>query len=737
MAAALDPLHIEESSETENSPVKQVENSPVKQVALTVPPTDDASLPALTFRMWVLGVVSCVLLSVLNQFFWFRNNPLSISSISAQIAVVPLGHFMARVITKRKFLKGTRFEFSLNPGPFNVKEHVLITIFANAGAGSVYAMHILSAVKLFYKRKMDFFVSFIIMLTTQMIGFGYAGLFRRYLVEPAEMWWPNILVQVSLFMALHDKDKRRKGQLTRTQFFLIVFICSFAYYLLPGYLFVTLTSISFVCWIFPKSVLGQQIGSGSTGIGLGSFGLDWSTAASYLGSPLASPWFATVNVACGFFIFMYIITPIAYWINLYRAKNFPFYSNHLYTANGERYDVASITDSKFNLDLKAYLQTGPIYISTMFAMSYGIGFGSLPATLVHTFLFYGKEIWQLSTSAVTGKKKDIHTRLMEKYSKVPQWWFLVILAVNATLALLAVFAYKEQVQLPWWGLLLALAIGIIYILPIGILTATTAQAPGLNVITEYIIGYIIPGLPVANMCFKVYGYISMVQGLSFLSDFKLGHYMKIPPKSMFMAQVLGTLIATIVYLATAWWLMESIPHLCDPANLPEGSPWTCPMDTVFYDASVLWGLIGPRRIFGPLGTYGAMNWGFLVGAIAPIIVWLLHKAYPEKKWIPLINMPVVFSATGMIPPASAVNYTTWIILAFISGFLLFRYQQDWWRRHNYVLSGGLDAGLAFMGVVQFVSLGSISIDWWGNGRSCPLAACPTAKGVVTKGCPTY
>lgn len=63
------------------------------------------------------------------------------------------------------------------------------------------------------------------------------------------------------------------------------------------------------------------------------------------------------------------------------------------------------------------------------------------------------------------------------------------------------------------------------------------QTPGLNVITEYIIGYLYPGYPVANMCFKVYGYISMKQGILFLQDFKLGHYMKIPPRSMFMAQV--------------------------------------------------------------------------------------------------------------------------------------------------------------------------------------------------------
>lgn len=63
------------------------------------------------------------------------------------------------------------------------------------------------------------------------------------------------------------------------------------------------------------------------------------------------------------------------------------------------------------------------------------------------------------------------------------------------------------------------------------------QAPGLNIITEYIIGYAYAGYPVANMCFKVYGYISMTQALSFVSDFKLGHYMKIPPRAMFNVQV--------------------------------------------------------------------------------------------------------------------------------------------------------------------------------------------------------
>lgn len=50
-------------------------------------------------------------------------------------------------------------------------------------------------------------------------------------------------------------------------------------------------------------------------------------------------------------------------------------------------------------------------------------------------------------------------------------------------------------------------------------------------------GIILPGRPIANVCFKTYGYMSMAQAVSFLSDFKLGHYMKIPPRSMFLVQV--------------------------------------------------------------------------------------------------------------------------------------------------------------------------------------------------------
>lgn len=190
--------------------------------------------------------------------------------------------------------------------------------------------------------------------------------------------------------ALHEKEKRPKGGLTRNQFFLIAFTCSFAYYVLPGYLFPMLTSLSWICWIFPTSILAHQLGSGLHGLGIGAIGLDWSSISSYLGSPLASPWFATANITAGFFLVLYVITPVAYWLNLYNAKTFPIVSDGLFTSTGQSYNISAIIDPNFRLDIDAYGREGALHISTFFAMYYGVNFACLTATIVHVLLFNGR-----------------------------------------------------------------------------------------------------------------------------------------------------------------------------------------------------------------------------------------------------------------------------------------------------------------------------------------------------------
>ncbi|PSR99972.1 Oligopeptide transporter like [Actinidia chinensis var. chinensis] len=723
--------------------------SPVEQVRLTVPTTDDTTVPVWTFRMWVLGLLSCVLLSFLNQFFSYRREPLIITQITVQVATLPIGRFMASVLPTTKFTIpgfGPR-EFSLNSGPFNMKEHVLISIFANAGSafgnGSAYAVGIVNIIKAFYGRNISFFASWLLIITTQVMGYGWAGLLRKYVVEPAHMWWPSTLVQISLFRALHEKedeDDNEKKRMSRAKFFVIALTCSFLWYLFPGYLFQTLQSISWVCWAFPHSVTAHQLGSGLNGLGIGAFALDWSVVASFLFSPLICPFFAIVNVFIGYSLIVYVITPISYWgLNVYNAKNFPIFSADLFTAQGQPYNITAIVNNKFEIDMGQYKKLGQIHLSTFFAVTYGIGFATIASTLTHVALFYGREIYDRYRASSEGKE-DVHTRLMRKYKDIPSWWFYVLLAATIVVSLALCIFLKKDVQMPYWGLLLAAAIAFIFTLPISIITATTNQTPGLNIITEYIMGVMLPGEPIANVCFKTYGYMSMTQAISFLSDFKLGHYMKIPPRSMFLVQFLGTMIAGTVNLGVAWWLLDSIANIChqDPHS---NSPWTCPNDRVFFDASVIWGLVGPRRIFGPLGNYQALNWFFLGGVLGPVVVWLFHRAFPEQSWIPLINLPVLLGATGYMPPATALNYNSWILVGTIFNFFVFRYRKGWWQRYNYILSAALDAGVAFMAVLLYFTVGieDKSISWWGttDPEHCDLAICPAARGISVDGCPTF
>ncbi|XP_057990340.1 oligopeptide transporter 4-like [Hevea brasiliensis] len=685
------------------------EVSPIEEVRLTVTNTDDPTLPLWTFRMWFLGLLSCGLLSFLNQFFSYRTEPLVITQITVQVATLPVGHFLAAVLPKSKFrIPGFGSKtFSLNPGPFNMKEHVLISIFANAG--SAFGAGSASAV----------------------LGYGWAGLLRKYVVEPAQMWWPN-----TLFRALHEKDENDRC-MTRAKFFLIAVICSFSWHVVPGYLFTTVTSISWVCWVFSKSVTAQQLGSGMKGLGLGAITLDWSAVASFLFSPLISPFFAIANVFVGYVLMLYIVIPIAYWgLDLYNAHRFPIFSIHLFTAQGNKYDISAIVNDKFELDLQKYEEQGRIHLSLFFVFTYGLGFATIASTLTHVAFFYGREIYERYHASYKGKE-DIHTRLMRRYKDIPSWWFHLLLAVTLAVSLVLCIVLNDQVQMPWWGLLFTSAVAFFFTLPISVITATTNQTPGINIITEYVMGIIYPGRPIANVCFKIYGCISMAQAVSFLNDFKLGHYMKIPPRSMFLVQFIGTMLAGTINLAVAWWQLNSINNICQDDLLPPNSPWTCPGDTVFFDASVIWGLVGPRRIFGSLGNYQAMNWFFLGGAAGPVIVWLLHKIFPKQSWIPMINLPVLL-ASGMIPPATTVNYNSWIIVGTIFNFFIFRYRKQWWQRYNYILSAALDAGVAFMAVLLYFSVGmeNRTLTWWGtDGEHCDLASCPIAKGIKVDGCP--
>lgn len=64
------------------------------------------------------------------------------------------------------------------------------------------------------------------------------------------------------------------------------------------------------------------------------------------------------------------------------------------------------------------------------------------------------------------------------------------------------------IHLPWYGLLLAVAICCMLFIPIGIVMALTNQQSSLYLICQLICGGVFPGRPVANMVFVTYGYVS-------------------------------------------------------------------------------------------------------------------------------------------------------------------------------------------------------------------------------------
>jgi len=133
----------------------------------------------------------------------------------------------------------------------------------------------------------------------------------------------------------------------------------------------------------------------------------------------------------------------------------------------------------------------------------------------------------------------------------------------------------------------------VYTVPIGVIQAITNQQVGLNVITELIIGYALPGRPIAMMLFKTWGYVTMTQALQFTSDFKLAHYMKIAHRPMFFCQVVATIVAGTVQLGVQAWMFSNIEGLCSP---DQKDGFICPSTTVFGTASIIvsfscWGIL--------------------------------------------------------------------------------------------------------------------------------------------------
>ncbi|KAG6003306.1 hypothetical protein E4U21_002194 [Claviceps maximensis] len=694
---------------------RKVQDSPYPEVRAAVRNYDE-HLPCNTVRAWTIGLLLVVLGASMNTLFSLRQPSISIGPLVAQIIAWPMGHAWARFMPKRTFTTfGLRW--SLNPGPFNIKEHSIIGVMASVSFSVAYSTDIVLAQLIFYKQNFGILFQLLLTISTQSIGYGIAGTMRKFLVYPASMIWPANLVVVTMMNAMYEKSEARDpsvlgGNMPRYRWFALVTFGAFIYYFIPGFLAQFLSVFAFATWLAPQNPVINQLFGGTTGLSLLPITFDWTQIAGYIGSPLIPPWHAIANTLIGVVVFYVIGCTVLHFSGAWYAEFLPMSDSSTYDNTGAPYNTSRVLNADLTLNQDAYEKYSPLFISTTFAMSYGLSFAAISSLIVYTYLHNRKQIWRQYRNSST-EKADIHMKLMRKYKEAPGWWYMGLFIAMLAMGMYTVLAYPTK--LTWWAFLLAVAMSFGFSLPIGIIEAVTNTRIGLNVLTEFIFGYIQPGRPLALMIFKTFGYITMSQALSFVSDLKFGHYMKIPPRTMFWAQVVATTFSCFIQIVVLNLALAHIPDVCEQHQRDH---FTCPGGRVFYAASVIWGLIGPDRMFSPGRVYSSLFLFFVLGAILPILVYLAAKRWPKSP-LPLrsIMTPLIFGGAGAIPPATPLNYFSWGIVGFIFQYWVKKRHFGWWSRLNFLTSSGLDLGLALATLFIFFAFSMRGIEaprWWGN-----------------------
>ncbi|KAI8599875.1 OPT oligopeptide transporter protein-domain-containing protein [Dissophora ornata] len=695
-----------------------LENSPIQVVRATVGTVDDPSLPCFTFRMWVLSTIFIVMGAAISEYNFFRSNSAYFSIYFVQLASYFCGKAMAKVLPVREFEIRSRrisWKFTLNPGKFNMKEHMLIGIAAAAGCSPAYATNVLAIQSLVFNSPLGNLTGIGLVVSSQCIGFSMAWFLFDYVIKPSVMIWPATLVNVSLYNTLHE-HKVLTRWFTRMQLFWYAFFAVFIYQWLPRMFMPVLASMTLLCWIKPSSNVLRKLGSGYTGLGIGCISLDWSIISGV--GPLYTPWWAQCNFFIGLILMLWIVTPIVYFSNYWSAMSYPIVSSNLYDNSSQLYDVSRIVNKDLSFNVTMYESYSPVIMTPYFAITYGTSFMAVIATFVHVSLFYGSDIWLIAkTRSIRKWQRDIHTSRMRAYPEIPGWWFGIMFVVCFAMAVLV--CNTTDIHLPVYALILALLLAAVLALPMAIIQALSSSQIGLNVLSEVVCGYLLPGNQLGNSVFKCYSYMALYQCLNLTQGFKLGHYMKVPPRKIFIAVVYGTLVGAFVNLQVLEWVLLYNRQALFDANPRSG--WSFRNLDLFFSASLLWGAISPKRLFAEGSIYHFLPYCFILGILLPIPFYYCLRRFPWH----LVNTPLICVGASFVPQAPASFVASAGIVAFCFAFLVLRYRHEWWRRYTFVLAAALDAGtqicnMAIFVVFSLILKGAVEFpSWLGNDATNP------------------
>jgi OPT family oligopeptide transporter len=267
----------ESSSSYTPTPEEPPDNSQYPEVRASVPATDDLSASINTPRMWVLSMLFAIAGSATNLFFSLRYPSVAITPVIALVLVHPLGKLWDLLIkrkgdTDQSFHDGdledttvysaspswsTRLRLWLAQGSWNEKEHACVYISSNVSFGFAFATDVIVEQHKFYKQETPILYQLLLTISTQILGYAFAGLTRRFLVRPASMIWPGTLMSTAMFTTMHkNENKVANGwTISRYRFFIYIWSAAFAWYFLPGLLMPALSYFNVITWFAPDNVV--------------------------------------------------------------------------------------------------------------------------------------------------------------------------------------------------------------------------------------------------------------------------------------------------------------------------------------------------------------------------------------------------------------------------------------------------------------------------------------------------
>ncbi|KAI9929509.1 hypothetical protein ASPWEDRAFT_534740 [Aspergillus wentii DTO 134E9] len=697
----------------------------------------DDNAPCLTLRMWILGIAFCILGSGLNTLYTFRKPSITLAQSVIQLLAFPLGKLWEKCMPDWKLRIGG-WTVHLNPGPFNSKENILVFIMANLSFLTRLSADVLTEQQAFYGYHAGWGFQILITMATFLVGFCLPGLFRSIIVEPADLLWPGILGVTALNKVLHKTESvdalhESKWKMSRYAFFSVAFCASFVWYWFPDFIFPALSYFTFPCWIKPNNPVVNQIFGMTSGMGLLPLTFDWSQIA-YVGSPLLVPSWAIINVGAGLVLFIWIIATALYYTNTWYTAYLPYQSSSVFDNTGSTYNVSRVVNKMdgYTFNNTAYEAYSPIYMPITYALNmFGMSFATLSTLVVwmilekhQFFLDVGRRILAVFTK--TGRaQRRAEKATNSVHPEVPMWWYFIASAVALFLAIFSVEYW--DVQLRWYGVLLSVAVAIVFYIPLAVVYATANLKINIDVFCRIVAGFVFEGKVLANIWFFDLGYITTIKGLYFAQDLKLGIYCKIPPRQIFLVQIVGIVVGTVSQVSVVNWALGNISGICTTSGT---NGFTCPFSRTHFNTSMIWGAVGPRRFFATSIGYDKLLYFFILGALLPIPVFLLKRRYPQSFWS-YVHIPLFIGGLNYIPPATGTNYGSWAIVGLIFGWWIRRNFRDWWRRYNFVLSSAMDCSVSLAGVVIFFAIfysgASKHFKWWGTNvykETCDYTGCP-------------